>query len=148
MFYRNVNIFIDIFIYRLYNIKMTHKRFYHAAHAQKEIDHIIKMSNVMESIVSSPLKHEETHLNVDAILAEPIYAIKKRERKLEKEKGEKELLDMGNIRENVIRKEAELIALITPRMPRREKLIVHPHMNKKKMDPIRNLTSLFRTYPH
>ncbi len=111
---------------------MTNKRFNNIEEVQSHIDQIIKISNVVENSPDHRVIHEETHINVDVILAEPISPVQKR--KIER--------DLREIRDTVIRKEAEILALVTPGMPRREKLIVHGHGHEKRSLK-KNLTSLF-----
>jgi hypothetical protein len=126
---------------------MTNKRFTHVAQAQREVDYIIKMSNVLETVSSDGRIHEETHLNVDVVLAEPISVSKKREQRVEKD-----LMAIKNTLKNIQRhnftqKEEEMTALVKPSMPQRERLIVHEHIDKKARPQFkRNFSSLFGVY--
>ncbi len=116
---------------------MTNKRFHTVEQVQSHIDQIIKLSNIVENSPNGVAIHEETHINVDVILDEQISPIRKR--KIERE--------LREIRETVIRKEAEVLAMMTPEMPKREKLIVHEHIDEKKAFK-KNLSSLFRSYSY
>jgi len=105
---------------------------------QRDIDYIIKISGIVHTAGNSHIKHEETHIDVDVVLAEPLSVINKRQSKIER--------DLREIRQTVINKEQEIMAMV-PCMPRREKLIVHEHIHEKRKKPlVRGLTSLFRSY--
>ncbi len=100
---------------------MKNKLIKSGAELQKHVDYIIELSDIIDHSENRAKKEESCHLNVDVILAEPLYVSKRHK--------EKRLPHVHSVHP---KKEVVDEFSIKPFIPKREKLIVHGEVSLRK----------------